>query len=162
MPNLSWKGFLDLRCWLFWDILSRDLSQLHSHFIISCQFEVADVPVECQKCFPLWWCIWGSLYGATSGTCKLLYDEVYMRKFLVNLKWEFIVCKIKKVIYKLKQNPRVWFVIFSTIIVGAGFQRYHYDHSLFVRRTTSGIVLLAICGWYSINWKVIKESWLRQ
>lgn len=120
MPNLSWKGFLDLRCWLFWDILSRDLSQLHSHFIISCQFEVADVPVECQKCFPLWWCIWGSLYGATSGTCKLLYDEVYMRKFLVNLKWEFIVCKIKKVIYKLKQNPRVWFVIFSTIIVGAG------------------------------------------
>lgn len=55
-----------------------------------------------------------------------------------------MVYKLKKVIYELKQNPRALFEKFSTITTGIGFQRCHYDRSVFVLLTTSRIALFAI------------------
>ena len=54
------------------------------------------------------------------------------------------VCRLKKAIYGLKQSPRTCFEKFSLTISGIGFRRSHSDHSVFVRRTRSGIVILTI------------------
>jgi len=54
------------------------------------------------------------------------------------------VCRLKKIIYGLKQSPRVWFEKFSLTISGISFCRWHSDHSVFVRDTKSGIVIMMI------------------
>jgi len=52
------------------------------------------------------------------------------------------VCRIKKVIYDLKQSPRAWFEKSNITISGIGFHRCHSNHSVFIRHTKSGIVIL--------------------
>jgi len=59
-------------------------------------------------------------------------------------KGETKVYRLKKVIYGLKQSPMAWFEKFSLTISGIGFRRYHSDHSVFVRRTRSDIVVLTV------------------
>jgi len=54
------------------------------------------------------------------------------------------ICYLKKAIYGLKQSPRAWFKKFSLIIFVIEFYRCHSDHSVFVRRTNSSIVVLTI------------------
>ena len=54
------------------------------------------------------------------------------------------VCRLKKAIYALKKSLRAWFEKFSLIISGIDFRRCHSDHSVFVRRTSSDIVVLAV------------------
>jgi len=54
------------------------------------------------------------------------------------------VCRLNKAIYELNQIPRAWFEKFSLIISSIGFRWCHSDHSVFVRRTRSGIVVLAV------------------
>ena len=57
---------------------------------------------------------------------------------------ENTVCRLRKVIYGLKQSPRAWFEKFSMVISGIGFACCHSDHSVFVRRIKSGSVILAV------------------
>jgi len=57
---------------------------------------------------------------------------------------EIKVCRLKKVIYGLKQSPREWFEKFSITISGIGFHRCHSDHSVFAQHTKSGIVVLTV------------------
>lgn len=38
-------------------------------------------------------------------------------------------CKLKKVIYGLKENPQDWFVKFYVVVIGISFQLCYYDHS---------------------------------
>jgi len=54
------------------------------------------------------------------------------------------VCHRKKAIYRLQQSPRASFEKFSLTISGIGFRRCHLNHSVFVRRTMSGIVVMAV------------------
>ena len=53
-------------------------------------------------------------------------------------------CHFNKVIYGLKQSPRAWFEKFSLTISVIEFHQCHSDHSVFIRRTKSGIVFLAV------------------
>ena len=55
-----------------------------------------------------------------------------------------VVCKLKKTIYGLKQSLQGWIEKFSKVIGAVGFQRYYSDHSVFIRRRPSGIVVLTI------------------
>jgi len=57
---------------------------------------------------------------------------------------EIKVFRLKKAIYGLKKSPRTWFEKFSLTISGIGFHRCHSDHSVFVRRTKSDIIVLTV------------------
>ncbi|KAK8952504.1 hypothetical protein KSP39_PZI004609 [Platanthera zijinensis] len=54
------------------------------------------------------------------------------------------VCRLQKAIYGLKQSPRAWFEKFSGIVTAVGFARSSADHSLFIRKTSLGLVVLAV------------------
>jgi len=72
-----------------------------------------------------------------------LQEKVYMEQPSSYVtQWETKVCHLKKVIYGLKQSPRSWFEKFSLTISGIGFRRCHSDHSVFIRCTRSGIIVL--------------------
>ena len=51
---------------------------------------------------------------------------------------------LKKVIYGLKESPRALFDKFSKVIHVIGRQRSNVDHSVFVRQTTIGLVILKV------------------
>ena len=57
---------------------------------------------------------------------------------------ENMICKIKKVIYGLKQSPRAWFDKFNYSVTKEGFHKCYSDHSLFTRRRSLGSVILAV------------------
>jgi len=54
------------------------------------------------------------------------------------------VCRLKKTINSLKQNPWAWFEKFNITISGIDFHTCHSDYSVFVQHTKSGIVVLTI------------------
>ncbi|XP_049931235.1 retrovirus-related Pol polyprotein from transposon RE1 isoform X2 [Nymphaea colorata] len=54
------------------------------------------------------------------------------------------VCRLRKAIYGLKQSPRAWFQKLSENIENEGFRRSSADHSLFVKKTSIGTVIVLI------------------
>jgi len=52
------------------------------------------------------------------------------------------VCKLNRSLYSLKQAPRAWFDKFRSTLLGFSFVQNQYDSSLFLCKTTKGIVLL--------------------
>ena len=55
-----------------------------------------------------------------------------------------LVCQLQKALYGLKQSPLAWFDRFSAVVLGYGFQRSTYDHSIFVCHSSTGIVVLIV------------------
>jgi len=86
-----------------------------------------------------------SLPFLTKQTHRDLQKEVHMEQppGYVAL-WETKVGRLKKAIYGFKQNPRAWFEKFSITISSIDFHQRHLNHSVFVRRTKSCIVVLAV------------------
>ena len=54
------------------------------------------------------------------------------------------VCLLQKSLYGLKQSPRAWFGKFSQVVEEFGMQKSKYDHSVFCRNSSSGIILLVV------------------
>ncbi|PHT99700.1 hypothetical protein BC332_29488 [Capsicum chinense] len=54
------------------------------------------------------------------------------------------VCKLKRSLYRLKQAPRAWFAKFRFTFLQFSFEQSNYDSSLFVRKTSTGCVLLLV------------------
>ena len=74
-----------------------------------------------------------------------LKEQVYMEQppgYIAQ--GENTVCRLRKVIYGLKQSPRAWFEKFSMVISGIGFACCHSDHSVFVRRIKSGSMIMVV------------------
>jgi len=75
-----------------------------------------------------------------------LKEQVYIEQLLGYIaQGENTVCRLRKAIYGLKQSPRAWFEKFSMVISSIEFARCHSDCSVFVRRTKSDSVILALC-----------------
>ena len=75
-----------------------------------------------------------------------LIEEVYMEQLpgFVAQGEPHLVCKLKQAIYGLKQSPRAWFDKFNHVVFATGFRRSQADHSVFVRHSSSGIVVLIV------------------
>ena len=54
------------------------------------------------------------------------------------------VCKLKRSLYGLKQSPRAWFDKFISTLLQFSFKQSQYDSSLFLCKTSTGIVILLI------------------
>lgn len=57
---------------------------------------------------------------------------------------EHKVCKLKKALYGLKQAPRAWFNRIEQYLMKEGFKKSQFDHTLFIKKITSGIVIVSI------------------
>ena len=53
-----------------------------------------------------------------------------------------MICKLKKAIYDLKQSPRALFDKFSRIIYEVDFQKCYSNRLVFIRKSSSGTVIL--------------------
>uniref|UniRef100_A0A2N9F358 Uncharacterized protein n=1 Tax=Fagus sylvatica TaxID=28930 RepID=A0A2N9F358_FAGSY len=75
-----------------------------------------------------------------------LKEEVYMDQppGYVVAGSEHLVCRLQKTLYGLKQSPRAWFDRFSAVVLGYGFQRSTSDHSVFVRHSSNGTIVLIV------------------
>jgi len=74
-----------------------------------------------------------------------LKEKVYMKQppgYVAQ--GENITCRLRMAIYRLRQSLRAWFEKFKLVISIIDFARCHSDHSVFVRRTRSGSVILAV------------------
>ncbi|XP_019058891.1 PREDICTED: uncharacterized protein LOC109116981 [Tarenaya hassleriana] len=54
------------------------------------------------------------------------------------------VCKLRKSLYGLKQSPRASYSKLNTALATHAFSRSESDHSLFIKKTSSGIIVLLI------------------
>ncbi|KAF3656122.1 Peroxisomal (S)-2-hydroxy-acid oxidase GLO4 [Capsicum annuum] len=54
------------------------------------------------------------------------------------------VRKLKRSLYGLKQAPRAWFDKFQSTLLQFSFEQSNYDSSLFLRKTSTGCVLLLV------------------
>ncbi|GKV11406.1 hypothetical protein SLEP1_g22667 [Rubroshorea leprosula] len=54
------------------------------------------------------------------------------------------VCRLRRVLYGLKQSPRAWYAKFSVIVSEFGFTSSPHDTALFIHKTTRGMVLLLL------------------
>ncbi|XP_047260624.1 uncharacterized mitochondrial protein AtMg00810-like [Capsicum annuum] len=54
------------------------------------------------------------------------------------------VCKLKRSLYGLKQAPRAWFDKFWSTLLQFSFEQSNYDSFLFLRKTSTGCVLLLV------------------
>jgi hypothetical protein len=54
------------------------------------------------------------------------------------------VCRLKKILYGLKQDPRKWYLKFDKFMEEQGYSRCHLDHCVFFKRLDdrSYIILL--------------------
>jgi hypothetical protein len=75
-----------------------------------------------------------------------LEEEVYM-EILLGLEDSSSagkVCKLKKVLYGLKQSLRAWFEQFSGAMQRFGYKQSQADHTLFIKHSSQGKVTASI------------------
>ena len=54
------------------------------------------------------------------------------------------MCRLRKSLYGLKQSLHAWFDKFSHAVETFGMQKSKSDHSVFYKKTSSGIILLVV------------------
>ena len=75
-----------------------------------------------------------------------LHDEIYIEQppGLVAQGEMHMVCRLQKTLYGLKQSPRAWFKKLSGVLMKVGFVQCHSDHSVLMKSTARGIVVLVV------------------
>lgn len=73
-----------------------------------------------------------------------LQEEVYMAPPPGVSHDSGYICKLKKVLYDLKQAPRAWFEKFSVVISFLGFASSSHDSALFVKSIDAGRIILSL------------------
>lgn len=74
----------------------------------------------------------------------ILEVEIYMDQSegFVQEEKEDLVCKLKKILYGLKQSPRAWYHHIGSFFIDEDFCKSQVYHSLYVKQTD-------ICRWQS-------------
>lgn len=74
-----------------------------------------------------------------------LEDEIYMdlpQGF--QSQGEYQVCRLSKSLYGLKQAPRQWNAKLSKALTDCAFRQSQYDHSLYIRKTDSRVIIILV------------------
>jgi hypothetical protein len=75
-----------------------------------------------------------------------LEEQIYMKQlkgFVVKGKKE-MVCKPKKILYGLKQSPRMWYKKCDTYMLGLGFTRRKEDHCVYFKLIGYHLIYLVL------------------
>ena len=54
------------------------------------------------------------------------------------------VCKLKKIIYELKQSPRAWFGKFTNVMKSFNYNQCNQDHTLFYKPNSDNKIVLVL------------------
>ncbi|KAL4592495.1 hypothetical protein LXL04_005493 [Taraxacum kok-saghyz] len=74
-----------------------------------------------------------------------LHEEVYMKiPPGLSVSSPSLVCKLKKSLYGLKQASRQWYSKLSSTLQENGYTHSLNDHSLFIKKTSNTIVIVAV------------------
>jgi hypothetical protein len=73
-----------------------------------------------------------------------LQEEVYITPSLGVSHDSGYVCKLKKVLYNLKQAPHAWFEKIFVVILSLGFVSSCHDSTLFIKCTNAGHIILSL------------------
>ncbi|XP_026409959.1 uncharacterized protein LOC113305065 [Papaver somniferum] len=83
-----------------------------------------------SKCFPQWFSYGRSLYETAPGYTDPQFPDH--------------VCRLNKFLYGLKQAPRAWYTHLNVFLQKLGFVISRDDSSLFMRRTSDGVIHLLV------------------
>ena len=68
-----------------------------------------------------------------------------------DIKTEGKVCRLRKLLYGLKQSPRSWFERFTQAMLRYGFKQSQANHTLFIKHSSQGkTTALIVCVNYII------------
>ena len=77
------------------------------------------------------------------------------------------VCRLKKLLYGLKQSLRAWFDRFTKAILQNGYKQAHTDHTLFYKRDKEKIAIIIVyvdgikvTGNDKVEWTKLRRDWL--
>ena len=76
-----------------------------------------------------------------------LNEEIYMQQpdgYVIPGK-DHLVCKLKKLLYGLKQSPRCWYNAFHTYVESIGFQQSAADPCVYIRLSDATVVAAGVC-----------------
>src|SRR5579875_2010750 len=75
-----------------------------------------------------------------------LEEDIYMDQpqGFVQRGKENLVCKLKKSLYGLRQSPRAWYEKIHHFFAKEGFNRSHVDHSLYIKQTSTYLLIVLI------------------
>jgi len=74
-----------------------------------------------------------------------LNEDIYMNLPLgLQRQGENKVCKLRKSLYGLKQASRQWNIKFTEALLAAGYIQSAHDHSLFIRKVGSDLVVILV------------------
>jgi hypothetical protein len=75
-----------------------------------------------------------------------LEEEIYMKQaegFVVKGK-KYLVCKLKRSLYGLKQSPRMWYQNFDTYILSLGFVRRKPNHCIYSKEEGGSFIYVSL------------------
>ena len=75
-----------------------------------------------------------------------LEEDIYMDQpqGFVEEGTQYLVCKLKKSLYGLKQSPRAWYQRIDLFFTQERFSRSHADHSLYVKQSKEFLLIVII------------------
>jgi hypothetical protein len=75
-----------------------------------------------------------------------LEEEIYMQQphgYEIKGKENF-VCRLKKNLYGLKQDPRKWYLKFDKFMIEHGYSRCHSDHCVYFKKVENGSYIILL------------------
>lgn len=75
-----------------------------------------------------------------------LEEDIYMEqsKEFVQKGKKYLVCKLKKSLYRLKQSLRTWYQKINLFFTNEGFCRSQVDHSLYIKQLSESLLMVII------------------
>jgi hypothetical protein len=73
-----------------------------------------------------------------------LSKEIYMEQPQVFIQNSFLVCRLKKSLYSLKQEPRAWYTKIDAYFLSQHFVRCKSDPNVYMLRTSDSLLILAL------------------
>jgi hypothetical protein len=73
-----------------------------------------------------------------------LLEEIYMEQLQGFIQNSSLVCRLKKSLYGLKQEPRAWHINMDSYLLSHDFVICKYDPNVYMLRTTKSVMILVL------------------